>query len=46
MLAPERIGVPGTSGVLGDAVATVRVRALPVPEARSPTFRPARTCSS
>ena len=33
MLAPERIGVPGTSGVLGDAVATVRVRALPVPEA-------------
>ena len=33
MLAPERIGVPGTSGVLGDAVATVRVRVLPVPEA-------------
>ena len=33
MLAPERIGVPGTSGVLGDAVATVHMRALPVPEA-------------
>jgi len=33
MLAPERLGVPGSSGVLGDAVATVRVRHLPVPEA-------------
>src|SRR4029453_2539893 len=29
MLAPERIGVPGTSGVLADAGATVRVRHLP-----------------
>jgi xanthine dehydrogenase accessory protein XdhC len=33
MLAPERIGVPGVSGVLADAVATVRVHHLPVPEA-------------
>ncbi|KRE29113.1 xanthine dehydrogenase accessory protein XdhC [Agromyces sp. Soil535] len=33
MLAPERLGVPGSSGVLGDAEATVRVRHLPVPEA-------------
>jgi len=33
MLAPERLGVPGSSGVLGDAVATVHVRHLPVPEA-------------
>ncbi len=32
MLAPERIGVPGVSGVLGDAVATVLLRHLPVPE--------------
>ena len=33
MLSPERIGVPGVSGVLADAVATVRVHHLPVPEA-------------
>ena len=32
MLAPERLGVPGASGVLADAVATVRVHHLPVPE--------------
>ena len=40
MLAPERIGVPGTSGVLGDAVATVRVRAPP--GARGGARRPPR----
>ena len=33
MLAEGRLGVPGSSGPLGDAVATVRVRQLPVPEA-------------
>ncbi|MEJ1089172.1 xanthine dehydrogenase accessory protein XdhC [Microbacterium sp. Mu-80] len=33
MLAPERIGAPGSSGVLGDAVARVQVRHAPVPEA-------------
>lgn len=33
MLAAERIGVPGERGVLGDAVATVHVQHLPVPEA-------------
>lgn len=32
MLGPERLGVPGSTGVLGDAVATVRVHHLPVPE--------------
>lgn len=33
MLAPERLGVPGRSGVLGDAVARVRAIHAPVPEA-------------
>lgn len=33
MLAVERIGVPGEQGLLGDAVATVHVQHLPVPEA-------------
>ncbi|MDA4894663.1 xanthine dehydrogenase accessory protein XdhC [Streptomyces sp. MS2A] len=33
MLAPERIGDPGSAGVLGDAVARVRVVHAPVPEA-------------
>ena len=33
MLAVERIGAPGEQGVLGDAVATVHVQRLPVPEA-------------
>ena len=33
MLAPERIGVPGTNGPFADAVATVTMRPLPVPEA-------------
>ncbi|MBS1698274.1 MAG: xanthine dehydrogenase accessory protein XdhC [Actinobacteria bacterium] len=33
MLAEERIGVPGRSGMLGDAVARVRVVHAPVPEA-------------
>ncbi|MDF0514424.1 xanthine dehydrogenase accessory protein XdhC [Agromyces sp. H3Y2-19a] len=33
MLAPERLGVPGVSGVLADAVADVRVHHEPVPEA-------------
>lgn len=33
MIAPERIGVPGSRGVLADAVATVRIHHLPVPEA-------------
>lgn len=32
MLGPERLGAPGSTGVLGDAVATVRVHHLPVPE--------------
>ena len=32
MLAEERIGVPGRSGVFGDAVARVRVVHAPVPE--------------
>ena len=32
MLAAERLGVPGSTGVLADAVATVRVHHLPVPE--------------
>ncbi|AWB96058.1 xanthine dehydrogenase accessory protein XdhC [Agromyces badenianii] len=32
MLAPERIGVPGSSGPLGDAEATVLLHRLPVPE--------------
>ncbi|MFE6964016.1 xanthine dehydrogenase accessory protein XdhC [Agromyces sp. NPDC057679] len=33
MLAPERLGVPGESGVLADAVALVHVQHEPVPEA-------------
>ena len=33
MVAPERLGVPGRSGVLGDAVARVRAIHAPVPEA-------------
>jgi xanthine dehydrogenase accessory factor len=33
MLDPARLGVPGTSGILADAVATVHVRHAPVPEA-------------
>jgi len=33
MLAAERIGAPGAGGVLGDAVATITVHHLPVPEA-------------
>lgn len=32
MLAPERLGIPGSTGVLADAVATVRVHHRPVPE--------------
>lgn len=32
MLAPARIGVPGASGPLADAVGTVRLHHLPVPE--------------
>ncbi|GAA4480670.1 xanthine dehydrogenase accessory protein XdhC [Microbacterium panaciterrae] len=33
MLSEERIGVPGQSGMLGDAVARVRIVHAPVPEA-------------
>jgi xanthine dehydrogenase accessory protein XdhC len=33
MLHPDRIGEPGVTGVLADAVATVRLRHEPVPEA-------------
>ncbi|MGO2521827.1 MAG: xanthine dehydrogenase accessory protein XdhC [Microbacterium sp.] len=33
MLAPERVGVPGQSGILADAVARVHVTHSPVPEA-------------
>lgn len=33
MLAPGRVGVPGESGLLADAVATVRLHLLPAPEA-------------
>ncbi|WP_157002290.1 xanthine dehydrogenase accessory protein XdhC [Agromyces laixinhei] len=33
MLAPERLGVPGVSGILGDAVASVHLHHEPVPEA-------------
>ncbi len=33
MLSPERLGVPGESGPLADAVATIRVHHGPVPEA-------------
>nr|BFF11851.1 hypothetical protein GCM10025699_31540 [Microbacterium flavescens] len=33
MLDQARLGVPGTSGILADAVATVHVRHAPVPEA-------------
>ena len=32
MLAPARVGEPGSSGILADAVATVRLRHAPVPE--------------
>ncbi|MCH6229197.1 xanthine dehydrogenase accessory protein XdhC [Microbacterium sp. CFH 31415] len=32
MLDPARLGVPGASGILADAVATVHVRQAPVPE--------------
>lgn len=32
MLGPERLGAQGSTGVLGDAAATVRVHHLPVPE--------------
>lgn len=32
MLAPERVGVPGRSGLLADAVATVHLHLLPAPE--------------
>src|SRR5688572_2605124 len=32
MLDPARVGVPGASGILADAVATVRLRHAPVPE--------------
>ncbi|GAA4385095.1 xanthine dehydrogenase accessory protein XdhC [Agromyces bauzanensis] len=32
MLAPDRLGVPGERGILGDAVADVHVHHLPVPE--------------
>ena len=32
MLAPARVGEPGSSGILVDAVATVRLRHAPVPE--------------
>ena len=33
MLAPERVGVPGSSGILGDTVASVSLLVEPVPEA-------------
>ncbi len=33
MVAEDRLGVPGRSGLFSDAVATVRVRHAPVPEA-------------
>jgi len=33
MLAPERLGEPGVSGILGDSVAGVHVTHAPVPEA-------------
>lgn len=33
MVAEERLGVPGRSGIFADAVATVHVRHTPVPEA-------------
>ncbi|HEX5857976.1 MAG TPA: xanthine dehydrogenase accessory protein XdhC [Microbacterium sp.] len=33
MLHPDRVGEPGATGVLADAVATVRLRHEPVPEA-------------
>jgi xanthine dehydrogenase accessory protein XdhC len=32
MLEPARVGVPGASGILADAVATVRLHHAPVPE--------------
>ena len=41
MLAPERIGVPGVSGVLADAVATVRrASRCPCPRPGSPSCPP------
>lgn len=40
MLAEERIGAPGRSGVLGDAVAHVRVVHAPVPEAALTSLTP------
>ena len=46
MLAPERIGVPGTSGPFADAVATVTCGRCRCPRRRSPTCPRARTCSS
>ena len=33
MLEPARLGVPGSTGALADAIATVRIRHAPVPEA-------------
>ena len=36
MLAPERLGMPGESGVLADAVASITVHHLPVPETGLP----------
>ncbi|WP_438854197.1 xanthine dehydrogenase accessory protein XdhC [Agromyces sp. M3QZ16-3] len=33
MLAPDRLGEPGVSGPFADAVATIRIHHLPVPEA-------------
>jgi xanthine dehydrogenase accessory factor len=40
MLSAERLGVPGSTGVLTDAVATVRVHHLPVPESALPELPP------
>ncbi|GAA1778479.1 xanthine dehydrogenase accessory protein XdhC [Agromyces lapidis] len=40
MLAPERLGVPGESGVLGDAVAVVHLHHEPVPEAALESLPP------
>ena len=44
MLDPARVGVPGSSGILADAVATVRLRHHRCPSPPSPNSRPARTC--
>lgn len=33
MLHPDRVGVPGSTGIFADAVATISVRHTPVPEA-------------